>query len=106
MTPGFDTGGLVSALPSVTDSWLVDRDDPFYQNYRWIAMLNPIELTRSAHDHESTTTVPFGTGAVWDWCRKRTIQHHAPSATRVRRQSWTRRKRTIPTSTSLGRVTR
>ncbi|MDJ0396546.1 hypothetical protein QMK17_24910 [Rhodococcus sp. G-MC3] len=57
VTPMFDGYGLVSALPSVADSWLVDWDDPFYQDYRWIAMLNPIELTRSPHDHSSTTTV-------------------------------------------------
>ena len=55
-TPVFDADGLVSALPSETDSWFVDWDDPFYENYQWIAMLNPIELTRSPHDHSSAAT--------------------------------------------------
>ncbi len=55
-TPVFDADGLVSELPSETDSWLVDWDDPFYENYQWIAMLNPLELTRSAHDRSFATT--------------------------------------------------
>ena len=67
-TPIFDADGLMSALPSVTDSWLVDWDDPFYENYQWIAMLNPIELTRSAHDRSSTATVT-------DVCEVRVVEH-------------------------------
>lgn len=54
--PTYDADGLVSALPSEAESWLVDWDDPFYENYQWIAMLNPIEIARSPHDHSSTTT--------------------------------------------------
>ncbi len=76
VAPVFDVDGLVSALPSVTDSWLVDWDDPFYQNYRWIAMLNPIELTRSAHDHESTT-------AFTELSDVQVVDHHGRPAWQV-----------------------
>lgn len=72
-SPTFDSDGLVSALPSITDSWLVDYDDPFYENYQWIAMLNPIELTRSAHDHSSTETVT-------ELSEVRAVEHHGRPA--------------------------
>ena len=76
VTPKFDTDGLVSELPCATDSWLVDWDDPFYQDYRWIAMLNPIELTRSPHDHSSTTTVT-------DLSEVEVVEHHGRQAWQV-----------------------
>ncbi|MEW2014561.1 hypothetical protein [Rhodococcus sp. NPDC076796] len=72
-TPTIDSDGLVSALPSITDSFLVDYDDPFYENYQWIAMLNPIEVARSAHDHSSTETVTELSGV-------RAVEHHGRSA--------------------------
>ncbi|MFI8568821.1 hypothetical protein ACIGGF_19915 [Rhodococcus sp. NPDC078407] len=74
-SPVLDEEGLVSELPSATDSWLVDWDDPFYENYQWTAMLNPIELTRSAHDRSSTvmsteisgvTVVEHGGRRAWE----------------------------------------
>ncbi|MCZ4563932.1 hypothetical protein O4160_24115 [Rhodococcus sp. IEGM 1401] len=72
-TPTFDSDGLVSALPSIADSWLVDYDDPFYENYQWIAMLNPIEVTRSGHDHSSTETVT-------ELSEVRAVEHHGRPA--------------------------
>ncbi|MGV8873093.1 MAG: hypothetical protein ACOH2Q_11245 [Rhodococcus sp. (in: high G+C Gram-positive bacteria)] len=75
-TPVFDADGLVSALPSVEDSWLVDWDDPFYQDYRWIAMLNPIEITRSPHDHSSAAVVT-------ELSDVRVVEHHGRSAWEV-----------------------
>ncbi|MGU3438452.1 hypothetical protein ACNHUS_36265 [Actinomycetes bacterium M1A6_2h] len=40
-TPTYDADGLVSALPSEADSWLVDWDDPFYENYQWTQCSTP-----------------------------------------------------------------
>ncbi|MGA9869974.1 MAG: hypothetical protein WBQ44_02325 [Rhodococcus sp. (in: high G+C Gram-positive bacteria)] len=74
--PEFDADGLVSALPSDTESRLVDWDDPFYENYRWIAMLNPIEIVRSPHDHSITETVTVLSDV-------RAVEHHGRPAWQV-----------------------
>lgn len=47
IVPQFDSDGLVSAI---LDSWSIDWDDPMYQSYQWVAMLNPVEFSRSPHD--------------------------------------------------------
>ncbi|MDZ7910231.1 MAG: hypothetical protein U5O16_00035 [Rhodococcus sp. (in: high G+C Gram-positive bacteria)] len=84
-TPEYDADGLVSALPSEADSWLVDWDDPFYENYQWIAMLNPIEIARSPHDHSSTKVcTELSCGATGAAPRQTCLAGHRLHHTRVR----------------------
>jgi hypothetical protein len=53
LTPVFRTDGLVDERPG--DRWSFDA--PMYQNYRWVAMLDPLELADGI-DRESDATVP------------------------------------------------
>ena len=41
--------GLVESVPDHID---VDYDHPFYEDYHWVAMLNPIELADRVHDRD------------------------------------------------------
>ncbi|MBM4569050.1 hypothetical protein GS489_00655 [Rhodococcus hoagii] len=47
--------GLVEAVPDDID---VDYDQPFFQDYRWVAMLNPIELADRVHDRDDPKVIP------------------------------------------------
>jgi hypothetical protein len=47
--PGFGPDGLVADRPS---SWVVSFDAPMFQDYFWVAMLDPVELA-DGRDHES-----------------------------------------------------
>lgn len=40
--PVYRPDGLVAERP---DDWGIDYDDPMYQNYSWVAMLDPVELS-------------------------------------------------------------
>lgn len=57
LTPTFDEDGLVSEIPMGDNASFIDFDDPMYLNYQWVAMLDPIELARSPHDHTATDPV-------------------------------------------------
>lgn len=53
--PSFADDGLVESVPDAMD---VDYDRPFYENYRWVAMLNPLELADRVHDRDDPDAVP------------------------------------------------
>ena len=53
LTPVFREDGLVDLRPG--DRWSYDA--PMYQNYRWVAMLDPLELADGI-DRESDASVP------------------------------------------------
>lgn len=53
--PAYAEDGLVESIPDRID---VDFDKPFYENYRWVAMLNPVELADRVHDHDEPGAVP------------------------------------------------
>lgn len=57
VNPTFDDDGLVESIPPETHDPSVEWDDPMYNDYLWVAMLNPVELARSAHDATSGPTV-------------------------------------------------
>ncbi len=42
VTPILRPDGLVAERP---DDWTIDYDDPMFQNYLWVAMLDPVELS-------------------------------------------------------------
>lgn len=53
--PTLADDGLVESVPRHID---VDYDQPFYENYQWVAMLNPIELADRVHDRDDPDAVP------------------------------------------------
>jgi len=42
VAPALRDDGLVEVRP---DEWAIDYDDPMYENFRWVAMLDPVELS-------------------------------------------------------------
>lgn len=60
--PGFADDGLVETVPDDID---VDYDRPFYENYRWVAMLNPLELADRVHDRDDPDAVTVE-GPAWN----------------------------------------
>ncbi|MGK2884763.1 MAG: hypothetical protein ACSLE8_08295 [Rhodococcus sp. (in: high G+C Gram-positive bacteria)] len=57
LAPVTDEDGLVSEFPFDEGYPFVDWDDPLYEGYRWVPMLNPIELSRTPHDLSELATV-------------------------------------------------
>lgn len=53
--PTFAYDGLVESVPDDID---VDYDQPFFQEYRWVAMLNPREFADKVHDRDDPDAVP------------------------------------------------
>ncbi|MGH3518598.1 MAG: hypothetical protein ACRDQ7_14510 [Haloechinothrix sp.] len=51
--PEFGVDGLVSRRPR---DWSLHFDDPMYINYRWVAMLDPAELSDGIQDETGDTT--------------------------------------------------
>lgn len=47
--------GLVESIPDLIG---VDYDQRFFQHYRWVAMLNPLELADTAHNRNDPGAVP------------------------------------------------
>ncbi|WP_025349141.1 hypothetical protein [Nocardia nova] len=45
--PEFASDGLVEVVPDAFD---IDYDSPFFRNYHWVAMLNPVEFARGEWD--------------------------------------------------------
>ena len=64
--PELRPDGLVARRPS---SWQLSMDDPMYQSYFWVAMLDPVELADGLDD-ERTVDVPG-----LDIDRLRAVQH-------------------------------
>lgn len=53
--PEVRADGLVAARPS---SWEVSYDAPMYQDYRWVAMLDPVELAEGRFDESGERAGP------------------------------------------------
>ncbi len=53
--PVYADDGLVDTVPYEID---VDYDRPFFENYHWVAMLNPIEFADPVHDHDTPAPLP------------------------------------------------
>lgn len=53
--------GLVDEVPDDID---VDYDSPFFENYRWVAMLWPLEFADRVHDRDTPAPVPVELTAV------------------------------------------
>ncbi|MFD1812199.1 hypothetical protein [Rhodococcus gannanensis] len=49
--PPRDPDGLVTVVPDEVD---VDYDSPFFENYHWVAMLNPVEFADPVHCRDRT----------------------------------------------------
>lgn len=62
VTPVFGTDGLVRERPS---DWDVDYDDPMFQTYAWVAVLDPVELADGDDGRPGTTLEGL-----------RTVEHH------------------------------
>ncbi|QCQ91155.1 hypothetical protein [Rhodococcus sp. SGAir0479] len=69
--PAFAEDGLVEAVPDRID---VDYDQPFYEDYRWVAMLNPIELADRVHNRDDPNVTPVD---LHDVTR---VEHHGRPA--------------------------
>lgn len=58
--------GLVTGRP---DAFEIEYDDPMWQNYRWVAMLDPVELSHGVDVSEVHVRERFGrptwTATVW-----------------------------------------
>jgi hypothetical protein len=52
VAPVFGADGLVRRRPS---DWDVDYDDPMFQDYAWVAMLDPVELADGDDGRPGTT---------------------------------------------------
>jgi hypothetical protein len=72
VVPIYDADGLVESVPPETHGPSVEWDDPMFDDYLWVAMLNPVELARSAHDTTSGPTVDLANVAV--------VTHHGRTA--------------------------
>lgn len=55
VTPVYADDGLVAALPDEID---IDYDQPFFESYHWVAMLNPLELADRVHDRDLQESAP------------------------------------------------
>jgi hypothetical protein len=64
--PKFGADGLVRERPS---DWDVDYDDPMFQDYAWVAMLDPVELADGEDGRPGTTLEGL-----------RTVEHHGREA--------------------------
>ena len=53
--PVYADDGLVAEVPDAID---IDYDQPFFGNYHWVAMLNPLELADRVHDRDNQQAVP------------------------------------------------
>lgn len=62
VAPMFGSDGLVRERPS---DWDVDYDDPMFQDYAWVAMLDPVELADGDDGHPGTMLEGL-----------RTVEHH------------------------------
>jgi hypothetical protein len=66
VTPVFGADGLVRERPS---DWDVDYDDPLFQDYAWVAMLDPVELADGDDGRPGTTLEGL-----------RAVEHHGREA--------------------------
>jgi hypothetical protein len=66
VTPVFGGDGLVRERPS---DWDLDSDDPMFQDYAWVAMLDPVELADGDDGRPGTTLEGL-----------RTVVHHGREA--------------------------
>jgi hypothetical protein len=73
LTPTYRPDGLVAERPSGP---AIDFDDPMWQSYRWIAMLDPVELS---HDVELTDLRAGQRGGreTW-WARAVPVEGYDP----------------------------
>lgn len=71
--------GLVQRRPADTD---VDYDAPYYENYHWVAMLDPVELADCWDDSEDTPPVGLADLAVVDHHGRAAWQASATSTAR------------------------
>lgn len=55
--PEFDAEGFVSLRP--TDDGGIRYDDPMFQNYQWVAMLDPVELADGDRHHGPSALPPI-----------------------------------------------
>jgi len=79
--PELRPDGLVVRRPS---SWELSLDDPMYENYFWVAMLDPVELADGDAPDERNADVP---GPAVDWVVP--VEHAG-------RPAWEARVRTTP----------
>ncbi|NLE79238.1 MAG: hypothetical protein GX610_06570 [Rhodococcus sp.] len=61
--PPFDADGFVASRP---DSFDVDYDQPFHQNYHWVAMLDPVEFADDGVDLSDVRPVSHHGRAAWE----------------------------------------
>jgi hypothetical protein len=66
VAPVLDADGLVRERPS---GWGIDDDDPMFQDYAWVAMLDPVELADGDDGRPGTTLEQL--------C---TVEHHGREA--------------------------
>lgn len=67
VTPVFGEDGLVRRRPTTTEA---RYDDPFYENYYWVAMLDPVELA----DAQNAFSETVGPGTHIESLRA--VEHH------------------------------
>jgi hypothetical protein len=72
LTPTYRSDGLVAARPEGR----VDYDDPMHQNYEWVAMLDPVELTAGVELADLRAEVRAGR-ETW-WARARAVDGYDP----------------------------
>lgn len=61
--PVFDADGFVARRP---DEFHVDYDQPFHQNYHWVAMLDPLEFADDGVDLLGVRSVTHHGRAAWE----------------------------------------
>ncbi|WP_458682471.1 hypothetical protein [Prescottella equi] len=70
--------GLVESVPDPRE---VDYDQPFYGDYRWVAMLNPLELADTVHNRNDPDAVPVELHEVTR------VEHHGRPALQATAQT-------------------
>jgi len=73
VAPGLRPDGLVAERPSSFD---IDYDDPMYGNFRWVAMLDPVELSEAV-DVAGVRSAELHGREVW-WARLRPVEGYEP----------------------------
>lgn len=74
VTPDYDDWGLVARRPP---GWGLSFDDPMYQDYRWVAMLDPVELADGRQAGPEPDDLPPQGATVTDLA---VVHHHGREA--------------------------